>query len=314
MDVRIAHAPPTADAPTLDLPTADAVASVLARLRAQPADASPAERFAHFDRADWPALFHLLTLAADLPRLQGNATLMALDPTPWPALHAVGHDLVHLQTLVDAPAVHPATAWRAIHARGAFDTARDELEAHHCTTVEGLFDPEPQRALMAAIDRLRPTKTGTWGALTAEEAPAVHALVRDALSSDHVRDLTGLELPRDTFQINLSLQDLDPTGIGWHRDLYWPVEWVGRDVFAVFYALGDDDADKGGAFTYYLPWTNEIHSFYRRTGAATVLWNAAETAGRILHAVTGYVDPARTDRHLLILQCLRERDARMPRG
>ena len=128
-----------------------------------------------------------------------------------------------------------------------------------------------------------------------------------ALASDRFRRLTGFDLDREAYTLTLSLQDLDPAGIGWHRDLYWPKEWVGEDVFAVLYGLSDDSAEKGGAFLYYVPWFNQLHAGYRRRHQATVLWNSRDDEGRILHAVSGY-HTEDTSRHLIILQCLRRGD------
>ena len=122
--------------------------------------------------------------------------------------------------------------------------------------------------------------------------------------SERFGTLTGFDIERDDYSLTLSLQDLDPAGIGWHRDLYWPREWVGEDVFAVLYGLGDDSEEKGGAFVYYVPWENQVYARYRQRHEATILWNAREDSGRILHAVSGYHGED-TSRHLLILQCLR---------
>ena len=61
---------------------------------------------------------------------------------------------------------------------------------------------------------------------------------------------------------------------------------------------------KGGAFLYYVPWTNELYVSYRQRHQATVLWNSRDNEGRLLHAVSGYLTED-TSRHLIILQCLR---------
>ncbi len=178
-----------------------------------------------FGREDWPDLFPLLTLAADLPRLAGHRSLSELPVGLWPELEGVAADVVRLQRMVDHPVVPAATAVATCH-------------------------------------------------------------------------------PRDTYTLTLSLQDLDPAGIGWHRDLYWPREWVGEDVFAVLYGLDADSPETGGAFVYYVPWENEDYARYRQRHEATILWNARQDSGRILHAVSGYHGED-TSRHLLILQCLR---------
>ena len=94
--------------------------------------------------------------------------------------------------------------------------------------------------------------------------------------------LTGYDPTRDEFTLTLSLQDLQGEGIGWHRDLYWPKEWVGQDVFAVLYGLGSDDPSKGGAFLHYEPWTNSLRGIYRQAHQATILWNHHTTEGRLL--------------------------------
>lgn len=261
------------------------------------------------------ALFRLLTVAADLPRLAGNATLENLPAGLWPELAAVGGDLLRLQRLVDQPVIPPGTEDAAVHSLAGehddrdLEDAADELRRRHCVTVEGLFDDARRATLDRLIGELAERKMGSWGQLEREEATDLFDLFDSALAGEAFHHLTGWTAGRDEYSLTLSLQDLDPSGIGWHRDLYWPKEWVGEDVFAVLYALGDDPPEKGGAFLYYVPWEDQLLAVQRRHHQATVLWNAAATEGRLLHAVSGYHGDD-TSRHLVILQCLR----RSPRG
>ena len=250
-------------------------------------------------------LFELLNVAADLPRLTGNGSLASLPDGLWPALGQATAELIRLQALVDTPVVPEGSSMAQPHSLAtALETARHELEEQHCVTVEDLFDATGRQALDAEIARLAESKLGSWGQLESADSPVLFGLFEAALASSAFHRLTGWLAGRDEFSLTLSLQDLQPEGIGWHRDLYWPKEWVGEDVFAVLYALGDDSPEKGGAFTYYVPWRDRLEAVYRRRHQATVLWNAAATEGRLLHAVSGYLG-ADTARHLVILQCLR---------
>lgn len=255
-----------------------------------------------------PALFRLLGLAADLPRLAGQRALEDWPGALWPEFDRVTGDLARLQRLVDEPVI-PSWASlaesRDVRRAEGLAAAAEELAARHGVTVDGLLDPAARDALDREIEALHAAKLGTWGALERAEAPAVHAIWDTALGGETFRLLTGFDPSQgDEYSLTLSLQDLDARGIGWHRDLYWPVEWVGEDVFAVLYGLGDDTPELGGAFVYHVPWENAVLATYRKRHQATILWNSADSGGRLLHAVSGY-HTARTTRHLLILQCLR---------
>lgn len=276
--------------------------SLLERLRSLSAEGG--EGWQLFGRDDWPQLFPLLALAADLPRFDGHRSLAELPAGLWPQLDAVAADIVNLQRMIDRPVVPEGTRIAPCHPVSGLEQAAEELEQSHCVTVDFLLDDKSQQRLDALISELAVEKAGTWGQLERTEAPDLFTLFDQALGSERFGTLTGFDLERDTYTLTLSLQDLDSAGIGWHRDLYWPREWVGEDVFAVLYGLGDDDPEKGGAFAYYVPWANDLAACYRKRHQATVLWNSSDDQGRILHAVSGY-HTADTSRHLIILQCLR---------
>lgn len=253
----------------------------------------------------WPSLFELLTVAADLPRLGESPTLKTLSPDLWPQLSSVTEDLARVQTLVDQPILPPGTEVVPSRSlRTALDDATTELQDTHCVTVEDLLDAQQRAALDARIDALKTTRMDFWGQLDRDEEPALFELFDAVLGGHAFRKLTGFDLERDEYSLTLALQDLQSEGIGWHRDLYWPKEWVGQDVFPILYGLTDDSPHKGGAFVYYVPWHNALYATYRQRHQATVMWNSRDTPGRLLHAVTGY-HGADTSRHLLILQCLR---------
>ncbi len=294
-DVQEAGATPPGTAP----PPAEAI---LARLRGLPGDAGEGWRL--FDRDSWRRLFPLLAVAADLPRLSGHRSLAELPAGHWPNLDAVAADVANLQRMIDHPVVPADADLAACHPLAALEQAAAELDETHCATVDFLLDQADRRRLDALVAKLATERAGSWGQLERAEAPDLFALFDQALASDRFGRLTGFDFTRDTYSLTLSLQDLDPAGIGWHRDLYWPREWVGEDVFAVLYGLGGDSPEKGGAFVYYVPWLDQLRARYRRRHEATVLWNSADDAGRILHAVSGY-HTADTSRHLIILQCLR---------
>ncbi len=296
------------DAVSPDPVNPDAVTRVLTTLRRLDVLGAPRDVWTHLDshieRHDWPVLFHLLDIGADLPRLRGNRTLDNLAPEPWPALAEVSDDLVRIQALVDHPEVPRTARLTPSHGVAELETARQELIQSHCTTFEDLLEPEQKQRLSAAVDALRPERVGTWAQVEPGQAPELEALVREGLGSEAFATLTGFELARGEFTITLSLQDLQTQGIGWHRDLYWPEAWVGQDVFALFYALGSDSPAKGGAFVSYHLEDNEIRAFYRQEHSATILWNGRRTEDRPFHAVAGYHGED-TARHLLIVQCLR---------
>lgn len=251
---------------------------------------------------EWPILFRLLQVAADLPLFADNNTLSQPPAGLWPELASVASDITRLQQLVQTPTVSSARLMDSLPAHSP--AAAAELQDSHCVTVHDLLDEGGRRRLDTAVDALRLSKADSWGALTRQEGPEVFEIFDAALADPAFADLTGYRAERDTYTLTLSLQSLQASGIGWHQDLYWPKEWVGEDVFAVLYGLGDDDVERGGAFVYYEPWRNEIRAVYRRRHQATVLWNARQPEGRLLHAVSGYHTDD-TSRHLIILQCLR---------
>ncbi len=264
----------------------------------------PAAAWELFTRRDWPELFRLLNVAADLPRLTSNRSLAALPAGAWPQLNEVATDLANLQLLIDRPRV-PADAQIAeCHSVSHSEVAREQLAATHCTHVDFLLSSNQQAKLNLCIAALAEHHLGRWGQLERQEAPGLFEIFDEALSNELFQQLTGFIHGRDTYTLTLSLQDLDVAGIGWHRDLYWPKEWVGEDVFAVLYSLGMDSPEKGGAFLHYVPWDNSLLATYRKHHQATILWNSRDDSGRILHAVSNY-HTADTSRHLIILQCLR---------
>ena len=256
------------------------------------------------DRSDWPALFHLLDLAADLPRLATNPTFDAFSGELWPELDTVRCGLYRLQELVDQPIVPPGARPAAEHGLDGFDEAVRELEETHCVHMDFLLEPEQRLALDAEVAELGKTRMGSWGELERDSSPGLYEIFESGLGSERFRRLSGFDLERDEYTLTLSLQDLDSGGIGWHRDLYWPKEWVGEDVFAVLYALGTDTPELGGAFVHYVPWHNEVCALYRKRHQATVMWNSADSNGRLIHAVSRYLTEV-TSRHLVILQCHR---------
>ncbi len=272
-------------------------------MRQQAAAYPPQEMWDSLEPRRWPAFFRLLDIAADLPRLAEQGVLQRLPAVLWPELTKVSDDLIALQRWVDLPVV-PA---QSIELRTAASPAQAaaELVDLHLTNIDFLFAAEQRAEIERQVAGLAAQRGGSWGELDRTSAPQLWDCFAAALGSDIFRQLTGFDLARGEFSITLSLQDLQPAGIGWHRDLYWPREWVGRDVFALFYALGADRPEKGGAFVHYVPWRNQIFHFYRQRHQATVLWNSRHRRGRLLHAVSGYRG-ADTSRHLIIVQCLRQ--------
>ncbi len=282
--------------------TAPASERILAYLSEHPTTAG--EAWNAFDRGDWPHLFALLAVAADLPRLSDNRALEAMPRELWPQLSDVAAGVCTLQQMIDNPQIPRQCRMASCRSLSQLDTAVEELERAHCVTIDFLLEPQQRPVLDSLIEQLAIERMGKWGQLERTEAPDVFDVFDAGLASDRFLQLTGFELERDEYSLTLSLQDLDPAGIGWHRDLYWPREWVGQDVFAVLYGLGGDSPEKGGAFLYYAPSDNAIYACYRQKHQATVLWNSKEDTGRILHAVSRYLT-ADTSRHLIILQCLR---------
>ena len=255
-----------------------------------------------FGPDDWPELFRYVNLGAATPRESAPQLLGSLPPGDWPELQTILRDLETLHFLVDHPWI-PASAEMLGVCRDPA-TATRQLEERHCTSVDFLLTPEDRGHLENLITTLEASRKGFWGQLEREEEPELFTLFDRALGSETFRQLTGFVLERDTYTLTLSLQDLQPSGIGWHRDLYWPKEWVGEDVFPVLYGLGSDGPEKGGAFLFYVPWENRLCALYRQHHEATILWNSRDPDGRLLHAVGGYHGED-TSRHLIILQCLR---------
>ncbi len=305
--MRAGYAAMTGPQPTLDtLDGASAEANLGRRLlrRLEALGEQPVVKWwDSLESADWPTLFRLLTVAADLPLFADHRPLRQPPRELWPQLASVADDMLRLQRLVQCPTVPQGT--RLMPCLPADDgEAGQELRDSHCVTVSRLFDRQQEQQLDRLVNDLRVTKEGSWGALERSEACELFGLFDTALASQSFRRLTGYEAARDTYSLTLSLQSLQAEGIGWHQDLYWPREWIGEDVFAVLYGLSEDTADKGGAFVYYVPWHNEIRAVFRRHHQATVLWNAKEPEGRLLHAVSHYHGDD-TRRPLIILQCLR---------
>lgn len=286
--------------PTPSAADTAAVREILGRLTG---DAEPQASWDTFEPSLWPALFTLLDVAADFPRLPPTSALRRLPRDLWPELASATGDLLALQRLIDRPVVPPAAETPRVFAAGD-PAATEELATRHTVHVAGLLDAAARERLDGPIARLRGERPGSWGALDRAAEPEVHAVFDELLAGDAFRLLTGFDPELDESTLTLSLQSLDPAGIGWHRDLYWPKEWIGEDVFAVLYALGSDSPEKGGAFLSYVPWENRLFACYRQEGEATLLWNAAWPDGRLLHAVAGYRG-ADTSRHLVILQCHR---------
>jgi|GEM_PF-4960193 len=258
-------------------------------------------------RDHWPALFTLLDIGAGLPRLAGHETVRRMRAETWPRLLDTVADLVRVQRLVDRPIVPPGA--QPVPTLRDAESAAEQLAEHRCVNLEGFLGAAGCAALEAAVEDQTLRWTGSWGDVTRDNASDLYAAMERGLGSAAFRRLSGFDLERHRFRLTLSLQSLETTGIGWHRDLYWPREWVGHDVFAVFHGLDEEASgaprgERGGAFVYYLPWHNQVYAFYRKRHQTTVLWNAAHTERRILHAVSGY-HGADTRRHLVIAQCLR---------
>ena len=293
----------------------DAVApsatDLLSRLRAVPEDEIPGRIWDLVPPAGRRHLFDLLAVAADLPRLSTARVLDRADARKaWPDLVRSLADVRRLQAIVDRPTLPGDAIESTVADPSDLDAARQELEATHCVTIEGILTAAQRGRVDARIEAARREKPGIWKPMEPDEEPELWEVFGEALAGPVFRGLTGWDPERDEFSLTLSLQDLDSTGIGWHRDLYWPREWVGEDVFAVLYGLGSDSPEKGGAFAYWVPWSEELRYVHRQDHQATVLWNAADDAGRILHAVTGYHGDD-TRRHLVILQCLRRSRSRV---
>ncbi len=274
----------------------------------RPADNSDnAKRWNIFSRRDWPCLFALLDVAAALPRLEETLPIDMLSPPLsdlWPELDKSLHQLFALQYMADHPVVPTESNQVFGHYPSRLETAAQELREQHCTTIDFFLERSARTELEAIIADLKKQLAGSWGPLERDSYPALFGLIDQALASDSFRHLTGFDHARDPYTLTLSLQDLARSGIGWHRDLYWPKEWVGEDVFTVLYALADDLPKKGGAFVYYVPPHNRVYTLYRKRHQATILWNCREAQARPFHAVTRF-RTADTSRHLLILQCLR---------
>ncbi len=280
-----------------------------------PVARDPVERWRRFEPADYPALIGLLDVAADLPRLESHRALQesagaaGLSGGLWPELDAVISDLVALQALVDyppPPETLPDEVRRTAPCRrlDELDEAARELTREHCTHIDFFLDKRQQDRLDELVEELAGKTTQSWGQLRREAAPGLFELVEEGLRSEPFRRLCGFDLDRDEYTLTLSLQDLDRCGIGWHRDLYWPREWVGEDVFGVLIGLTSDTPEGGGAFLHWVEEDSTIRAFYRQRHQATVIWNGPTTAARPFHAVSSYLTEHRA-RHHLHLQCLR---------
>ena len=279
---------------------------ILEILRSLPDGVPLEELWDAFSPAAWPALFHLVDLGADLPRVGQHRLLGDWRAGGWPELETVRDDLRRIQEIVDNPAVPARAEIVTAHGADGLDAAARELTDDHCVHVDFLLTPEDRARLDARVEVLQESRHGFWGELPRDGEPEVYEIFERTLGSDAFGRLTGFDLERDEFTLTLSLQDLQRSGIGWHRDLYWPREWVGEDVFPVLYGLDDDLPERGGAFVYYVPWKNEVRATYRKRHQATVMWNSADSDGRLLHAVSGYASN-NTARHLIILQCHRRK-------
>lgn len=282
-------------------PSANRVEAVLASLRPL-REATIASIWRTIGDRDRATLFYLLDLAAGLPRFATQETLARMPPGAWPALDTVHGDIVVLQRLVDHPVLPPGA--ELVDTVRDVESAIERLREHQVVNIDFFLDEDARTALDAAVAEEARRRDGQWGEVGRDESPALHRAFHRGLASDAFRRLTGFEADTHPYSLTLSLQRLERSGIGWHRDLYWPREWVGEDVFAVFHALSDESPDKGGAFVYYLPWHDRVYAFHRRRHQTTILWNAADTDRRILHAVSGYHGDD-TRRHLVIAQCMR---------
>lgn len=277
---------------------------ILGKLRDAPGAAPPAELWRRFAPTELPALFRLIDVAAGLPRLAGQGPLEELDEKIWPELAVVAPELVALQHLADHPAALPSDHPAPCRTLSELEEAVRDLGEEHCTTIDFLFPPAERPKVDALVDAVAARRTESWGRLVRDAVPELFELTDRAVASQPFRTLTGYEPGRDEYTLTLSLQDLDPAGIGWHRDLYWPREWVGEDVFAVLYGLTSDKPELGGAFLYWADDPGCIRRIYRQRYQATVIWNGRTTASCPLHAVSGYLTSS-TARHHLHLQCLR---------
>jgi hypothetical protein len=280
------------------------VTAVLALLRKRISSGGSRPVWDELSRDLWPAFFALLDVGAALPQmskcLHSVGTWPLLD---WPDFSQVASDLQLIQEIVSHPTVPSNSRTPPVHSLSGLSTAKADLARDRCTTIDFFLSPAEQESLEKQVRELTASRDGIWNLLPRDEAPALYSIIEGGLTSDRFRQLIGFDPQSDEFTLTLSLQSLSPEGISWHRDLYWPKEWVGQDVFAVFYALNSDSPAKGGAFLYYLQETNEVRAVYRRIHDATILWNGRATEGRILHAVSGYLG-SDTTRHLIILQCL----------
>lgn len=279
------------------------VASILNRVT----DVTPdnvEEVWQRFQPDDWPLLFALIDLAADVPQLGRVEPMMAAWNELWPDFASVAKDLLGLQVLVDHPIVPPYAAAAPVRGSEEMTAAADDLRSEGCTTIDFFLTSEQRTRLDGVVSELSRTHAGCWQQLQPADAPELFALMTAGLSSASFSELTGLDLSRDEFTLTLSLQSLDRKGIGWHRDLYWPSEWLGEDVLGVFYGIGDEPPGKGGEFLYYQPQRNQVVSLQRGRHQTTILSNGKSRDQRILHAVAKFhaLDSAR---HLVILQCRR---------
>ncbi len=281
-----------------------AARQIRSKLQALPAALGPSERWRKLVPAEYPALFQLLDVAADLPRLAGHRTFASSVSELWPELAAVGGEVAAVQALVDHPAVPEGTRTASCRTLAEIDDAVREIEQDRCTHVDFFFEADQHQRLEALAAELFETRTPEWGELSRESSPRLFELFEEGLASERFRRLTGFDLERDEYTLTLSRQNLDRAGIGWPRDLYWPRQWVGEDVFGVLYGLTSDTPEQGGAFLYWLPEHAEVRAFYRQRHQATVIWNGRANAERPFHAVSERLPEHRAGHHFH-LQCRR---------
>lgn len=247
-------------------------------------------------RPEWHLLFELVDWAA-------AAGETPLDANPFRDEILERDDFARLKMIVDHPIVGAES--RACSVASSIGEARKQLSEKRCAHLNFFFSDDQKRELPHLLAAEATEFHGRWAQASRQQCPKLFDLFEEAMAST-LAPLVGFEPSTDQFTLTISLQSLKTNGIPWHRDLYWPKEWVGRDVFAVFYALDSDSKEKGGAFINYVSHDNEVFHHYRRMNDVTVIWNGRTADDRPLHAVSGFRS-ADTSRHLIILQCLVQR-------
>lgn len=205
-----------------------------------------------------------------------------------------------LLRIVKNPVIPSCSSLASVHHDP--DSAQAALRSDRLTTFDFFLDAAGRRDLDRLLPQLRQRYGGAWQELSSMDERALYELVESALTSTAFRRLTGFDPGRDEFSVTLSIQDLDRSGIPWHRDLYWPGEWVGENVLAIFHALDDDNERRGGALVYYAASSNRVRHLFRRRHETTIIWNPPSDAARPLHAVSRFTSRD-TSRHLLVVQC-----------